>query len=71
MSNLDRAANIIAEAVGDDMLTHAAAQALADAGLLKTEFAEKELSRLYDMEMVVERGIAKGWINEAEFEDFL
>lgn len=47
------------------------AQALAEAGLLKTEFEESELSRLYGMETVVERGIRKGWLNECEFEDYL
>lgn len=34
MNNIDRAACIIAAAVGDDMLTDVAAQDLADAGLL-------------------------------------
>lgn len=34
MTNIERAASIIAAAVGDDMLTHAAAQDLAEVGLL-------------------------------------
>ncbi|WP_288855642.1 hypothetical protein [uncultured Corynebacterium sp.] len=40
MTNIDRAAYIIAAAVGDDMLTHAAAQDLADAGLLAPDLPE-------------------------------
>lgn len=77
MSNLDKAAHIIDTWIQENTLTRDTgnpkdlARALADAGLLKTEFEENELSRLHGMEMVVEHGIQKGWINESEFEDFL
>ena len=74
MSNFDRAVKALNDV--DEALDHLAdneayVTALAAAGLLKTEFEESELSRLYGMEMVVERGIRKGWLNECEFEDFL
>ena len=74
MSNFDRAVKVLND-VGEyiDCLEGniAYVTALEAAGLLKTEFEESELSRLYGMEMVVERGIRKGWLNECEFEDFL
>lgn len=76
MTNVHKAAQVIAAAELPGRVLHesqalALANTLAEAGLLKTEFEESELSRLYGMETVVERGIRKGWLNECEFEDFL
>lgn len=73
MTNLDKAAEAIRSRYPsfDPLSANGIAQALEEAGLLKTEIEENELSRLYGMEMVVERGIRKGWLNEHEFEDYL
>ncbi|MCG7247474.1 hypothetical protein MHK03_05985 [Corynebacterium simulans] len=77
MSNIDKAAQAIDTWAQDNTLTadtgnpHNLAQDLADAGLLKTEFEESELSRLFGLETAVERAIRKGWVDEREFEDFL
>ena len=73
MSSLDKVAAAIRSRYPafDAISANGIAQALEEAGLLRTEFEDGELSRLYGIEMVVERGIRKGWINEHEFEDFL
>lgn len=42
MSSIDEAAQIIAEALGDTMLTDVAAKALADAGLLMPDLPEPD-----------------------------
>lgn len=55
MSNVDEAAQIIAEAVGDTMLTDVAAKALADARLLIPDLPEPE-----DPGIFVPGG--KGWL---------
>ena len=49
MTNIDRAAYIIAAAVGDDMLTHAAAKALADAGLLAPELPGESWPQVWEV----------------------
>lgn len=66
MNNVDKAAQIIAEAVGDTMLTDAAAEALADAGLLAPELPEP-ITPENDPEWAREYLTEWEWVPDAEW----